>query len=1494
MTILRSIRYAVSTTSLLALGIIPSLAAITDGLVHHWNFDEGPDWHDSPFRAVCTNAMANDSVGGANVILQNMGGTNWVSGRQFTALEFDGVNERLAAATNLANVMGGTASLSFWLRTSQTGTPSAATAPGVTGVVGSGGVQWAWLDDVGRLGLSVDNTLVVRSVSPLNDGKWHHVALTRDAATGAGQIYVDGALSGAGTNAAGLRASAFSSLARLEGGSGWLRGRLDQVSVFNRVISAAEVSALRTNHAPKVWDTSTEGVNGRPFTTMSVFAKAYDAENHPLAVRSWTQPAHGTVTYNGDGSFLYSPMAGYLGADSFEVVVEDGQGGFHRAAMKVTVMSEPPGGGGVPVTQFANFAALQANGVDMSHSGWRVPRVIDWNGDGRTDLLIGAGGYVWRYQNNGTAQSPAFAAGVRVQAAGSDIYAGTGSSPIALIDLTGDGVKDLVVADSAGKLRLYRNTAGAAQTPVFAAAVFVKNSGGSDFVLPDLRFDFGDWDGDGRPDLLTGSFSGAMQMYLNVGTTNDARFNTGTTLFSDSYNIYPRLYDLNGNGLVDFLRGINWGSILYWRDAGLIGLGSSMTLGITDSLGASPNLHSLTDGATVDFGDFNGDSHLDIVLGGHASDKIYLAYGVRKTVAQSLAEIEAIYDAHPTDLGIALSANTNALLNQVNQANWNLISHIQNGTLGTREATYSALTNHIAKYWFLRYQTLDTTNFHHVPSIVLQNWVMLEHTLADTPARRVEIADVMGLTGTMRTIFLESSLAVGDNAKSIPSAYGTIRDFMRRHPRELFPDAVLTIDQLYGDNRGGFVWTPDSTKNTFGDWAVYNANEWAGDLTSAIEKVLGAGSASGDYFTFVMGHEVCHSLDGYVNSRANTDLRKRWGLMLCTAAGPDVIPGANGWWDWAATKANFQSKGLWDGVPASWDAAWSNYWAVGYGSKFKDLSFMRFDISWFMGAPQESLATQANHHWANGPGRLIGSVDRFRRATTLGLPPLKANINEVVTFIDYLSAGMNRVNLVETKSQAAPKQVNWFNHYADLERDDRGYIQRITVDGRTYELNVNTNGVVTNVVTSLLAPANDAVWTFRDQARRFAVLANDSRLEGGPVQLAAVTQPAHGSVATNADGTVIYLPAAGYFGYDSFTYSVTSSAGGLASATVSVEVVNPAAPTGNMLVEYWHSIGSGTAVSDLTGNANFPNNPTVKYYTNSAFELRSNYGDNFGGRVRTLLTPTVSGDYTFWIASDDSSELWLSTNSESGNKFLIASVNGWASPRQWTRFNSQQSSMIPLVAGQSCYLEALYKDGGSLDNLAVAWRGPAPFETTNVIAAANLRQPFAGFSAPRFIVDPLLKPVATVGVTYVGTLAGDVIDTNANEILTFSKVGGPAWLSVAPTGALSGAPALGDAGTNLITVRVTDSAGFADDATLRIKVASPAPPTLAASLTGGAIQLQLSGQVGQHHRVEFTSVLPQPGPWQVLADITSLSASPFTILDAATNAYRFYRALWLP
>ena len=392
---------------------------------------------------------------------------------------------------------------------------------------------------------------------------------------------------------------------------------------------------------------------------------------------------------------------------------------------------------------------------------------------------------------------------------------------------------------------------------------------------------------------------------------------------------------------------------------------------------------------------------------------------------------------------------------------------------------------------------------------------------------------------------------------------------------------MISFDQLYGDGRGGFGWTPNSTKNTFGDENLGLANEYASDLTAAIEKVLGTGAASGDYFTFVMGHETTHSLDGYVNSRANADLNRRWGLMLCSAAGPDVIPGANGWWDWTATQSNFLAKGYWDGVSADWNTAWSNYWATGVGAAFKGYSFMRGGIDWFMGAPQESLATQGNQHWANALGRLIGATDRFRRASGAGLGPLKANINEVVTFIDYQSAGMNRVNLFDTKTQSSPLQVNWIDHYADLERNDSGFIQRITVEAQTYDLTVDANGVVTDMSCSITFLQPDALIGIPNVAQPIDVTANDSRLDGKPVVVDSFTQPAHGTV-TNGNGLLWYVGASGYNGMDSFTYQSGHST---ATVLVTVPGSGQAAWTGGGTNNNWSLAANWYGAAPTNGQA---------------------------------------------------------------------------------------------------------------------------------------------------------------------------------------------------------------------------------------------------------------------------------------------------------------------
>jgi hypothetical protein len=84
----------------------------------------------------------------------------------------------------------------------------------------------------------------------------------------------------------------------------------------------------------------------------------------------------------------------------------------------------------------------------------------------------------------------------------------------------------------------------------------------------------------------------------------------------------------------------------------------------------------------------------------------------------------------------------------------------------------------------------------------------------------------------------------------------------------------------------------------------------------------------------------------------------------------------------------------------------------------------------------------------------------------------------------------------------------------------------------------------------------------------------------------------------------------------------------------------------------------------------------------------------------------VTGNYFFWIASDDNGELHLSTDDSPDNLQLIAYVPGWTTPRQWSKYSQQQSPPIYLTQGEYYYIMALMKEGVGGDNLAVGWQIP--------------------------------------------------------------------------------------------------------------------------------------------------------------------------------------------
>ncbi|HSD53478.1 MAG TPA: Ig-like domain-containing protein [Burkholderiales bacterium] len=87
---------------------------------------------------------------------------------------------------------------------------------------------------------------------------------------------------------------------------------------------------------------------------------------------------------------------------------------------------------------------------------------------------------------------------------------------------------------------------------------------------------------------------------------------------------------------------------------------------------------------------------------------------------------------------------------------------------------------------------------------------------------------------------------------------------------------------------------------------------------------------------------------------------------------------------------------------------------------------------------------------------------------------------------------------------------------------------------------------------------DDAASTRRDVAVVIEVLANDTDPDGDPLALGPVGAAAHGVATAQADGSVRYVPAAGFEGGDTFSYTVSDGLGGTDNASVSITVLAPA------------------------------------------------------------------------------------------------------------------------------------------------------------------------------------------------------------------------------------------------------------------------------------------------------------------------------------------------
>ena len=181
---------------------------------------------------------------------------------------------------------------------------------------------------------------------------------------------------------------------------------------------------------------------------------------------------------------------------------------------------------------------------------------------------------------------------------------------------------------------------------------------------------------------------------------------------------------------------------------------------------------------------------------------------------------------------------------------------------------------------------------------------------------------------------------------------------------------------------------------------------------------------------------------------------------------------------------------------------------------------------------------------------------------------------------------------------------------------------------------------------------------------------------------------------TTTNGLISGIPtiAGNYF----VTVTANNSVG-LGASLVNIQVLD----TGSAVVrEVWLGV-PGTNVADIPVNS-----PATLTNTLGALEGITNYGANYGERIRGYLTATNTGNYYFWISGSDSAELWVGNDNEPANKLRRANVSpggGGTTFRNWTAQTNQQTKWLSLTAGQKYYIEILHKAGTTPDHWSVGW-----------------------------------------------------------------------------------------------------------------------------------------------------------------------------------------------
>lgn len=295
----------------------------TTGLTGQWDFDaDANDSSGNSYNGTLTNGASIDTTD----ITDKVG-----AGK----LSLDGSNDYVDLSSHVSNFSGLTeGTIAGWVNLTTTGTHTILDSSDLTDTnsyinlaINNGSLEF----DIRENGTTL---LFVTTDAKVHDGAWHHVAVTVD--TSGNSFYIDGnkiadadLTYSTGSSATSMFFDDVNDLDSMNigrnedsgGGNWYFDGLLDEVRVYNRALTVADIAALAAEAPVAANDSATTTKDTA--VNINLTSNDSDLDSETITILDVGNPTNGTVVNNEDGTVTYTPTTSYIGTDSFTYLTAD-------------------------------------------------------------------------------------------------------------------------------------------------------------------------------------------------------------------------------------------------------------------------------------------------------------------------------------------------------------------------------------------------------------------------------------------------------------------------------------------------------------------------------------------------------------------------------------------------------------------------------------------------------------------------------------------------------------------------------------------------------------------------------------------------------------------------------------------------------------------------------------------------------------------------------------------------------------------------------------------------------------------------------------------------------------------------------------------------------------------------------------------------------------------------------------------------------------------